>query len=150
MLTPEPGFVNISAPGFHHHALDHYQARCGFNRPDGWFSPLPYFLLCRAIELELKSRHLEEKRQPEVRDAFWHSMLDAYRALPADQQILSPEELTVLEQADKIYRKKGFEYVHPYNYGTGFTRFPDLDALDAVARKLLGLEPPIGGDLDVR
>ena len=38
------------------------------------FSPVPYFLLCRAIELELESRHLQGKRQLEVKRAYGHHL----------------------------------------------------------------------------
>ena len=137
-LTPEPGFINFSAFAFKRWALHYYKCRHDFVNPDK-FSPVPHFLLCRAIELELKARHLEKKRQPEVAKTFNHRIKSAYLALPKRQQILDAEELSVLKQANAIYASKGFEYVQPIDPATTYKRFPELDALDRVAKKLLGL-----------
>jgi hypothetical protein len=118
-----------------------------FKPPDGGFSPVPYALLCKAIELELKSRHLVEAhlpggaRQPEVKEKFGHDISKAYRELP-DYQVLTAEEFEVLDKASTIYKtNKGFDYIAVFDMATGYSRFPDLDALDAVARKLLKGEP---------
>jgi hypothetical protein len=60
-------------------------------------SPLfPIFLLCRAIELEIKARHLKRLTQKEVKKRFRHHLLKAYKALDAQEQILSQNELAVL------------------------------------------------------
>ena len=135
-LTPEPGFINFSAFAFRRWARHYYKCRHDFVNPDK-FSPVPYFLLCRAIELELKARHLEKKRQPEVRLTFRHRIKSAYLALPKRQQTLDAQELAVLKQANAIYATKGFEYILPSDAVTAYKRFPDLDALDLLAKKLL-------------
>jgi hypothetical protein len=132
-------FVNLSPMAFHRWATHYYKCREDFECPHP-FSPVPYFLLCRAIELQLKSLHLEEKRQPEVKTAFGHHLVKAYLSLPREAQILSDDEVSVLEQASKIYASKGFEYFNPEDALTGFSRFPDLSALDTVAKKLLAYE----------
>ena len=100
---------------------------------------MPYFLLCRAIELELKSQHLQVSNQEQVKKKFAHSILKAYNALPKDQRVLCQAEFDVLSAASKIYEGKGFEYIQPVSAAHGFSDFPDLAELDAVARKLLGL-----------
>ncbi len=127
-MHAEPIVVNFSAPSFHRWAAHYYACRQTFVSPDPGFSPVPYVLLCRAIELELKSRHLEQKR---------------YHAQPAAQQTLAPAELAVLEQASRIYasKDKEFDYIKPGDAATAYKRFPDLVVLDAVAKKLIG-EPP--------
>jgi hypothetical protein len=140
-MHAEPVVLNFSAPSFHIWATQYYACRQTFVGPNPGFSPVPYFLLCRAIELELKSRHLEKKRQHQVRATFRHRIRSAYLALPRRQQTLSPAELAVLKQANSIYTTKGFEYISPHDAATGFTRFPDLDALDAVAKKLIEEHP---------
>jgi hypothetical protein len=143
-MKAEHAVLNFSAPSFHIWATQYYGCRQTFGGADpGYpgFSPVPYFLLCRAIELELKSRHLEHQRQHEVKDLFGHYITRAYRALPPEQQTLAPAELAVLEQANGIYTTKGFEYISPHDAVKGFTRFPDLDALDAVAKKLIEEHP---------
>ncbi len=105
------------------------------------FSPVPYFLLCRAIELEIKSRHLREKKQDEVKDKFGHKLIKAYEALNPKEQILSIEELDILQQADNIYYRKDFEYFEPEDVASGYSRYPDLQMLDRVAEKLIRQSP---------
>lgn len=137
-LTPEPGFINFSAFAFRRWARHYYKCRHDFVNPHK-FSPVPYFLLCRAIELELKARHLQRKMQLEVRQTFRHRIKSAYLALPKRQQILDAQELAVLKQANAIYASKGFEYISPRDAATAYKRFPDINALDRVAKKLLAI-----------
>jgi hypothetical protein len=128
--------ANLAPDAFHRWATHYYKCRHDFASPHR-FSPVPYFLLCRAIELELKSRHLQGKRQPEVKRAYGHRLTKAYAGLPPSEQILTTEELAVLKQASDIYASKGFEYFEPEDALTGFRRFPDLSRLDWIAKKLL-------------
>lgn len=53
--------ANVAPYAFHMSAVHYYKYKQDFEAPDE-FSPVPYFLLCRAIELELKSRHLQLKK----------------------------------------------------------------------------------------
>jgi hypothetical protein len=128
--------ANLSPDAFHRWATHYYKCRHDFASPHK-FSPVPYFLLCRAIELERKSRHLQGKRQLEVKRAYGHHLTKAYAGLPPLEHILTPEEVVVLEQASDIYVSKGFEYFEPEDALTGFRWFPDLSMLDQVAKKLL-------------
>jgi hypothetical protein len=50
---------------------------------------------------------------------------------------LDQAEHDVLRAASLIYRGKRFEYVEIIDAAHGFERFPDLDVLVAVARKLV-------------
>jgi hypothetical protein len=52
--------ANLAPDAFHWWATHYYKCRQDFVSPHK-FSPVPYFLLCRAIELELKSRHLKNR-----------------------------------------------------------------------------------------
>ena len=79
VLNAESGHLNVSPSAFHMWATHYYKCKQDFRVP-GNFSPVPYFLLCRAIELELKSRHLVAKSQQAVKDEFWHDLLTAYDA----------------------------------------------------------------------
>jgi hypothetical protein len=132
------GLINLSPDAFHRWATHYYKCRQDFQSPHK-FSPVPYFLLCRAVELQLKARHLQTKRQPEVKNTFGHNLMKAYGSLPSHEQILAPDELTILKQASAIYASKGFEYFNPEDALTAYKRFPDLSALDSVAKKLLSL-----------
>ena len=100
------------------------------------FSPVPYFLLCRAIELSIKSMHLESFSQAEVKSKFGHDILKAYEALPERFQVLTVDECSLLEGASNIYDGKQFEYFESEDALTGYSRFPDLATLRAIAYKL--------------
>jgi hypothetical protein len=119
--------VNVSPHAFHIYAGHYYKCKQDFMPPDDYVSSLPYFLLCRAIELELKARLLRYWRQSHVKRDFGHSLLDAYNvvdaynAFDAQEQILSQSELAVLTEADAIYSRKGFEYFVPTDALTGFS-----------------------------
>ena len=129
--------ANLAPDAFHMYAQHYYKCRQDFEPPHR-FSPVPYFLLCRAIELEIKSWHLIQKRQYEVKDSFGHDLLKAYEALDGNQKVLSDVELSLLRDASDIYNSnKGFEYFNPEDALNGFSRFPDLDQLDSVTRKLI-------------
>jgi hypothetical protein len=130
---------NLSPDAFHIYAGHYYKCKQDFECPDDYFSPVPYFLLCRAIELEMKAKLLKHRKQGDVKKSFRHRLLDAYNALDAQEQNLSPSEVAVLAAADRIYATKGFEYFVPEDALTGFSRFPDLEMLDTIVKKLIGL-----------
>jgi hypothetical protein len=128
---------NLAPDAFHRYATHYYKCKRDFTPPDGAFSPIPYFLLCRAIELEIKARHLKHLTQEEVKDKFRHHLLRAYRALDAQEQILSQNELAVLKTADELYRKTDLAYFNPVLALRAFSQVPDLDILDSIAKKLI-------------
>jgi hypothetical protein len=138
VLKAQGLFINVSPDAFHMWATHYFKCQRDFQCPDS-FSPVPYFLLCRAIELELKSRHLIDKRQPEVKDSYGHNLLASYHDLPDSDRILTDEELVVLNQANEIYKAKGFEYFRPDHALMGYSNFPDLTTLEAIAKRLLSL-----------
>ena len=136
ILHAQGFFANLSPMAFRKSARQYYA--CAIPLLSGTeFSPVPYFLLCRAIELELKAEHLETKRQHEVKDDFGHHLVTSYKALPDHRQVLGTTELELLKQADGIYSRKGFEYFNPEHALRGYSQYPNLASLDAVARKLL-------------
>ena len=118
--------VNASPDAFHIYAGHYYKCKQDFKCPDDAFSPVPYFLLCRAIELQTKAKLLKQRKQKQVKHEFGHRLLDAYKALDAQEQILSPSELAVLTEAHEIYSRKGFEYFVPTDLLTRFSRYPEL------------------------
>jgi hypothetical protein len=129
--------VNFSAPSFHRWASHYYKCVQDFKSPDKW-SPVPYALLCRAIELELKSRHLEITPGQRNVKKFGHILIKLYEALPAEQKTLTDDELATLRTASSVYTdEKAFDYIRVEDAGTAYKRFPDQARLDAVAKKLL-------------
>jgi hypothetical protein len=128
--------VNLSPDAFHLWATHFYQCKQDFSIQG--FSPVPFFLLCRAIELEIKSRYLKRQRQKKVRAKFSHDLLKAYNALDPSEKILDSNETQVLKAASDIYKRKRFEYFDPEDALLGYSRYPDLNTLDSVAQKLIG------------
>jgi hypothetical protein len=142
ICEPGCGYVNISPDAFHRWAIHYQKCKHDFQCPHP-FSPVPYFLLCRAIELELKARHLKYATQKDVKDRFRHNLLKAYEALDPVERILNPNEERTLRDASSIYcdknEKGGFEYFNPEDALTAYKRYPDLTLLDAIASKLIGI-----------
>lgn len=138
-IKAESVHINVSPTMFHLYAMHYYRCRKGFQLREP-FSPVPYFLVCRAIELELKARHLKSKSRTEVKKEYGHNIKRAYDDLDALEQILDEIEYSQLEKASAIYNvpNKGFEYCSVYDAATGYTNFPDLHILDRIANKLIG------------
>lgn len=103
----------------------------------GKFSPVPYFLLCRAIELSLKAIHLKSISRAQVKSKYSHNIMALYDALGNGAKVLSTHESDVLLRASNVYRGKGFEYFSPDFALEGYKSFPDLRILEDVARKLM-------------
>jgi len=137
-LTPEAGFINFSPYSFHKTAEHFYKAKCDFRVPGDFFSPVPFFLCSRAIKLEIKSKHLEEKRQELVKNELGHNLVKAYDTLNQNFKVLNEDEYLLLKKTSNLYVSKRFEYVNVMDVGTAYNDFPNLEALDALTRKILG------------
>ena len=130
--------ANLAPDAFHRWATHFYKCRQDFISPHR-FSPVPYFLLCRAIELEIKAKHLKRMTQKQVKKSFGHDLANAYQALEDSEKLLTSSEKRILVEANQIYDGKGFEYFEPEDALTGYSRYPDIIELDAIARKLIGI-----------
>lgn len=138
VVEPQTGHWNMSPDLFHLHAQEYYRCKQSFTTTLT-FSPVPYVLLGRAIELELKARHLRSNNRIFVRKRYGHKLKKLYDELGRGEKILDNEEYSVLVKASKLYDvpKKGFDYVEIIDLLTWRTTFPDLEILDAIARKLI-------------
>lgn len=130
--------ANLSPDAFHRWATHYQKCRKDFQCSDR-FSPVPYFLLCRAIELEIKARHLKRMTQDQGKAAFGHDLVKAYNALDPAERTLNQSEEHTLRVASDIYKDKDFEYFDPQDALTAYSRFPDLTLLDSIASKLIGI-----------
>ncbi len=130
--------ANLSPDAFHMLAAHLYRCSRDFKNPDK-FSLLPYFLLCRAIELGVKSIHLRDKKQREVKNIYRHSISVAYEALKNELKTLNDSEVRTLKTASDMYREKRFEYPHMDDCLEAYSDFPDLNTLDAIAAKVLSM-----------
>ena len=130
--------INVSPGLFHEYAVQYLHCRRSFTSRAA-YSPVPYFLLCRAIELELKAKHLQSKSRAEVKKQYGHNLKKSYDELPTGAKLLVGSEYTVLERASEIYDlpHKGFEYVAVGDALTELKRFPDLSMLEQIAAKLI-------------
>ena len=140
IIEAETIHYNLSPVAFHMWAVHFFKANCDFESPNK-ISPVPYFLCCRAIELELKAKHLTEKRQNQVKAEYGHDLIKSYDSLGKEYKILDQSEYEVLKNANDVYATKGFEYINIKDALTGYSRFPDIDALELVTEKLLQWNP---------
>jgi hypothetical protein len=142
VIRPERIVANLSPDAFHLWAEHFLKAARDFRAP-GRFSPVPLFLICQAIELELKSRHLVNSTQQCVKRRYRHNLLRAYNALDPSAKTLSPDEVKVLRSASRLYGPlKRFQYWNPADALTGYSKFPDVEQLEAIAAKLVDSQPP--------
>jgi hypothetical protein len=137
LVQLDPIEWNTYPDALHIYARHYYKCKQDFKPPDDYFSPIPYFLLCRAIELEIKAKLTKRLPQSAVKKKFGHHLVKAYKALDAPEQVLSQSDIAVLITADELYRKTDLAYFNPVHMLTAFSQFPDLETLDTVAKKLV-------------
>lgn len=135
VIKAEAGHYNLSPIFFAQTAVDFLAYYDAF-KPD-LVSVVPHFLCSRAIELSLKSIHLHDMNQEEVRDDFGHDIQLSYRELPGEEKLLSVDQVRVLNQASKLYVSTRFAYIRPIDLGTALKEFPDIEELAEVARTLV-------------
>ena len=128
--------LNLSPDAFHMWAQHYFKCMKDFISPHK-FSPVPYFLTCRAIELQLKAHHLKTNRQSFVKNKFGHDLIRSYSSLDVNDQILTISEFNELRKANEVYSKKGFEYFAPFDALIGYSNFPDLDILMGLVNAFL-------------
>jgi hypothetical protein len=130
--------ANLSPDLFRRHARQYLECHRAY-KPVAGYSPVPYFLLCRAIELALKSHHLKTKSREVVKRMYSHDLLSLYRDLPPPLQTLGVEEHALLAAASAKYDvpNKGFEYVSLEDVLTSQEAFPNLVDLEALAVRIV-------------
>ena len=130
--------ANLSPDLFRNYSrqyMDCYRAY----KPTSGYSPVPYFLLCRAMELALKAHHLENKSRAAVKKDYSHNLSRLYADLPSALKCLNADQEKLLDAASDKYDipNKGFEYVSTEDVLTGHASFPNLEALEALANRLV-------------
>ena len=141
-ITPGTQHIKISPDAFRLWARDYFKCYLDFQSPRK-FSPIPFFLCCRAIELALKGALLDkDKSHKQLKKSYSHDLVKAYRAIPHEQQTLSADALALLAAANDIYKAKDFEYFNIFDAVSAYKRFPDLEVLAALARRITGYGAP--------
>ena len=130
------------APFFHIEGRQYFEAGEAI-RVDGGISRLQYFLICRSIELSLKSFLITRDIQWDFKGKDGHSLkkhlYDAKAFGLYDHVHLTGEQEKVITDADKYYASKGFEYMDGsmiFKACTGYKGLPPIDPLIEIARRL--------------
>lgn len=141
--------IHVGAMGMHRYACEFLSAALNFTPCGDEFSPVPYYLICRSIELSLKSYLLARgvMGRPELRSVLGHNLVRALdRAEAAGLGTLvdvSPAERAELQSATTQYSNKEFEYFENIGMIFGGARLPDLEVLAGLAARLADeLEQP--------
>jgi len=131
--------------GFYKYAKDFFNAaESSFkhNKKD-YFSPVPYFLYCKAIELILKSflLFIGAATTDKLKHKYGHNLIkilnEGEKSL--NKKLLNKEEKETIEMANNYYdvKSKGFEYCSPIYFASGYKNLPDLLKLKKITKKLL-------------
>ena len=142
VLLAQAGNIRLSPELFRRHARQYLDCHLSYKPSAPSSSPVPYALLCRAIELALKAHHLETKDREQVkRKPYGHNLSKLYQDLPQPLKVLTPVEEALLKMASDKYDvtgDKGFDYVSILDVLTAQKSFPKLDDLEALAVRLVG------------
>lgn len=144
VIQIEPAKINITPYGFHKYASDYFDAGERWPKTDeiSPYSPVPYFLYCRAMELGLKSFLLAKgKKLKWIKKKLGHSLDKGLRIAKSngldDLFKTTNEEINEISKANRNYQIKGFEYFFVSNHVTGLKDIPDLKILRQYSQKLL-------------
>ena len=142
VITPGPLRVNLSPLGFHYYA-SHFLAAARSAPPARGFSPVGYYLYCRALELVLKAFLLERgvAKSELKKKALGHDLL---RVLAKADKLglaalveVTASEREELRKANDYYVDKEFEYFGLISAVTGYSGLPDLAVMDQLAQRLV-------------
>jgi hypothetical protein len=148
VITPPTGRVNISPLGFHRYATEFAEyARQSHAQTGDQFSPVPYYLYCRSLELVLKAFLLVEgvSKDELKKRSLGHDLskiLLKAKALGLEKTIplVAGWEIEI-RKANAYYADKGFEYFDVVAAIRGYPDLPRLDVLNEITTALLaGLE----------
>ncbi len=144
VLKAETGYVNISPYGFWYYANDYLDAGINWinHQSENRYSPVPYFLFCRAIELGLKSYLILQGIEIDfIKKKLRHDLIKILKKAQENSlseiKTISNEEFNEIEKANSFYDLKGFEYFFISNHVEGLAKHPDLKILEAFAKDLL-------------
>ena len=148
VIKVQPMVLHISPLGFHRYAAEFLRAAQVFKINDG-FSPAPYYLICRSIELALKAfllvkgvpkKSLKEKNLGHDLE----KVLKKAISMGIDNVLpISRQHRKEVRKANTYYASKGFEYFEVIRAVTGYRNLPDLPALSDFASLLIAKLEPI-------
>jgi len=148
-----PVKLNITPFGFHKYATDYLDTANRWTS-DVRYSPVPYFLYCRALELGLKAFLLAKgKRLDWVKNELGHDLTKALKKARSnyldDLANTTDEEEREILIANKYYKSKGFEYFFVSNHVTGLDGLPNLEIIKNYSMRLLNVIKHLTDNTDV-
>lgn len=152
VLKAETGYINMTPFGFY------FYSKCFFNTEDrikediDKFDLVNYFLLCKSIELSLKSYLLYNGKNIKELKKIGHNLVGlADESAKISESIINISDKKILERANNFYNIKGddsksFEYFNIGLVANGFkqsatnkTKMPDIKSLRKIAKKIIGI-----------
>ncbi|HUG98257.1 MAG TPA: hypothetical protein VMQ83_03695 [Gammaproteobacteria bacterium] len=129
------------------YATDFLAAAKSFENLSHRFSPVPYYLVCRSIELSLKaylySRGVARKGLKSLSHDLEEALSEAEAKSLSSHIQISPDERNALICANQLYRGKEFEYFESLRAVYDPHEF-SLETLAAFAERLLfSVESPV-------
>lgn len=141
----KPIKIRVSPYGFYLYANDFFSAATLWKDLKR-FSPVPYYLYCRSIELALKSFilcHDKNITTEKLKDKkkYGHDLIKCLNQAEKvfGKRLLEDKERENVEKANKYYKEKGFEYFRVIDFVCGRQNIPDLLILKQASSKLLNL-----------
>jgi len=142
IIKTEPIVINISPFGFHRYSKKFLEVALTFQSDDN-FSPVPYYLFCRSIELSLKSFLLAKgvSKSSLKQKNLGHNLeknLEKAQSLGLNDVVtINTSQIVELKKANNYYNSKGFEYFEVIKAVTGYPNLPNLSLLSALASSLV-------------
>ena len=146
-LFAEPAVIRVTPYGFAKYAKDFLDAPRTGPGSTG-FSPVPYYLVCRSLELGLKAFILAKGAGlDELRKKLGHDLTKTLARADAvglaEIVTMSSDDRSELARANEYYKGKGFEYFEVYRAGGGYPLLPDLLVLEKMAARLVTAVTPV-------
>jgi len=139
VLKYETGHINTAPMGFHLYAQKFLEAA---PPSSARYSPVPFYCVCRAIELALKSflsaRGIPVKKLKTLGHDLQALLQTASAQGIADHCSFSDVEKAELLKANTYYSDKGFEYFQLRFAMRDVPPLPNLDTLKSMTQSLLG------------
>ena len=141
-INVEPIQINFSPYGFNHYASE-YLAVARSIEVGQSFSPVPYYLYCRCLELGIKAFLLLKglTKQELKRKSLGHNLVEIVNKADSlglsEYLIITAEEITEISKANDYYESKDFEYVNIIKVVKGYPMLPNLQILDKLAEKIV-------------
>ena len=142
VLKVESGHYFVSPFYFVLYAEDFYEASCSYVT-DRKFSPVKYYLLCHSIELSFKAFLLLKgvSRDEIAQKPYGHNLtniLEKCESLGFQELVdISKTQKSEIEELNKWYSRKGFEYFEIKNINSGTSTLPELHLVQQLAELLI-------------